>query len=67
MAQGRKKKPTKLKELQGTLKAERVLNNEMQVSLVSEIPFAPEWLTDIGEEEWNNVCSELHGCNGFTH
>lgn len=66
MGQGRKKKPTQLKKLQGTLKAERVLENEMQVSLVSEIPFAPEWLTEIGSEEWNNVCSELHG-KGMLH
>jgi P27 family predicted phage terminase small subunit len=66
MGQGRKKKPTQLKKLQGTLKAERVLENEMQVSLVSKIPFAPEWLTEIGSEEWNNVCSELHG-KGMLH
>ena len=57
MGQGRKKKPTQLKKLQGTLKAERVLENEMQVSLVSEIPFAPEWLTEIGS---------LHG-KGMLH
>tara|TARA_R110000803_G_scaffold48061_3_gene99908 strand:- start:4394 stop:4870 length:477 start_codon:yes stop_codon:yes gene_type:complete len=59
MGKGRKKTPTKIKELQGTLKAERVIENEMQVSLVNVIPFAPEWLTEIGQEEWNNVCSEL--------
>lgn len=66
MGKGRKRTPTKIKELQGTLKAERVLENEMQVSLVSEIPFAPEWLTEIGSQEWNNVCSELHG-KGMLH
>tara|TARA_R110000824_G_scaffold119224_1_gene273199 strand:+ start:2058 stop:2534 length:477 start_codon:yes stop_codon:yes gene_type:complete len=66
MGQGRKRKPTKIKELQGTLKGERVLENEMQVSLVSQIPFAPDWLTEIGVEEWNNVCSELHG-KGMLH
>lgn len=56
---GRKKTPTKIKELQGTLKAERVLKNEMNVSLVSEIPQAPEWLSDIAKSEWVKVCSEL--------
>lgn len=63
MARGRKKKPTKIKELQGTLKAERVLDNEMQVSLVRELPNAPEWLTEIGKDEWNKVCVELYNKN----
>ena len=35
MGQGRKRKPTKIKELQGTLKPERIIENEMQVSLVA--------------------------------
>ena len=60
MAKGRKKKPTKIKELQGTLKAERVIENEMQVSLVSIIPPAPNWLTEIGSMEWEKVCGELY-------
>tara|TARA_R100001244_G_scaffold76775_1_gene60907 strand:- start:206 stop:682 length:477 start_codon:yes stop_codon:yes gene_type:complete len=59
MAQGRKKLPTKLKKLQGTLKAERVLNNEMEVALVVNIPPAPRWLTKIAAQEWKNVCFEL--------
>jgi len=59
MARGRKRKPTKIKELQGTLKAERVLENEMTVSLVPIIPPAPKWLTEIGAEEWEKVCGEL--------
>ena len=67
MGKGRKKKPTKIKELQGTLKAERVIENEMQVSLVGEIPFAPEWLTEIGKEEWDNVCTELYNKRMLHH
>ena len=59
MGQGRKRTPTKIKELQGTLKPSRTLDNEMQVSLVQEIPVAPTWLTAIGKQEWSNVCSEL--------
>jgi hypothetical protein len=51
MARGRKKTPTRVKELQGTLKAERVLDNEMSVSLVQSIPEAPEWLSEIGKKE----------------
>jgi P27 family predicted phage terminase small subunit len=59
MGRGRKKTPTKIKELQGTLKPERQLANEMQVSLVQEIPEPPQWLTEIGQEEWMKVCGEL--------
>lgn len=60
MGRGRKKTPTKIKELQGTLKAERILENEMTVSLVADIPIAPTWLTEIGKEEWMKVCGELY-------
>jgi len=59
MGRGRKKTPTKIKELQGTLKPERQIENEMQVSLVGEVPSAPDWLTEIGKEEWIKVCNEL--------
>ena len=59
MARGRKKIPTKVKQLQGTLKAERVLDNEMTASLVSKIPAPPTWLSDIGKAEWVKVCLEL--------
>ena len=60
MARGRKKIPTKIKELQGTLKSERKLENEMLVSLVAAIPSAPKWLSDIGKKEWTKVCVELY-------
>tara|TARA_R110000824_G_scaffold271530_3_gene460032 strand:- start:402 stop:878 length:477 start_codon:yes stop_codon:yes gene_type:complete len=59
MGRGRKKIPTKIKELQGTIKSERKLDNEMIVSLVSKIPLAPEWLSEIGKSEWVKVCVEL--------
>ena len=59
MGRGRKKLPTKIKELQGTLKSERVLENEMTASLVSKIPTPPEWLSEIGKSEWIKVCLEL--------
>lgn len=60
MARGRKRLPTKEKELRGTLKPERVVENEMTVSLVGEVPPAPDWLTEIGKEEWQKVCLELY-------
>lgn len=59
MARGRKKIPTKVKELQGTMKAERRMENEMQAVLVEEIPLAPTWLSEIGKREWIKVCNEL--------
>lgn len=67
MARGRKKIPTKIKELQGTLKSDRVLENEMQVALVSSIPDAPSWLSPIGKEEWAKVCGELFGKQMLHH
>ena len=60
MTRGRKKIPTKIKELQGTVKAERMMENEMKVSLVQNIPKAPKWLSVIGKNEWIKVCSELY-------
>ena len=59
MGRGRKKLPTKIKQLQGTAKSERLLDNEMQVALVQKIPLAPEWLSEIGKREWIKVCTEL--------
>lgn len=59
MTRGRKKIPTKVKELQGTMKSERRLDNEMQVSMVTKIPLAPKWLSKLGQEEWAKVCFEL--------
>tara|TARA_R100001463_G_C3444775_1_gene212980 strand:- start:51 stop:527 length:477 start_codon:yes stop_codon:yes gene_type:complete len=59
MARGRKKTPTRIKELQGTVKSERMLDNEMTASLVAAIPQPPEWLSEIGKNEWKKVCVEL--------
>ena len=60
MAKGRKKKPTKLKEMQGTTRKCRLIENEMEVDLVSKIPKAPSWLSKIGKEEWNKVTNQLY-------
>ena len=59
MAKGRKKIPTKIKEMQGTVERSRTIQNEMVVDLVSDLPEAPEWLSEIGKEEWNKVSSQL--------
>lgn len=61
MTKGRKKIPTKLKELRGTTRPDRMVENEMVVALVAELPAPPEWLSVIGKNEWTKVCSELFG------
>ena len=59
MGKGRKKIPTKIKEMQGTLEKSRTIENEMVVDLVSKLPTAPDWLSEIGKEEWNKVTAQL--------
>ena len=60
MSKGRKKLPTALKEMQGTLEKSRLVENEMQVDLVSQLPEAPELLSKIGIAEWYKVTSQLY-------
>ena len=60
MSKGRKKLPTALKEMQGTLEKSRLVENEMQVDLVSQLPEAPELLSEIGIAEWYKVTSQLY-------
>ena len=57
MGKGRKKLPTKIKEMQGTLDVSREVENEMQVDLVQHIPEPPELLSEIGKKEWYKVTS----------
>jgi len=59
MGKGRKKLPTKIKEMQGTLDVSRAVINEMQIDVCQEIPIAPEWLSEIGKEEWYKVTNQL--------
>jgi P27 family predicted phage terminase small subunit len=59
MSKGRKKLPSKLKEMQGTTVPCRTVENEMQVDLVKELPEPPEWLSEIGKQEWNKVTLQL--------
>ena len=67
MGKGRKKLPTAMKEMQGTLEKSRVLKNEMQVDLVSQLPEAPELLSTIGVEEWYKVTSQLFNLKMLHH
>ena len=59
MAKGRKKTPTKLKTMAGTLRSDRIVENEMQVDLCNHLPTAPQWLSEIGKEEWNKITNQL--------
>tara|TARA_R100001244_G_scaffold42281_1_gene38195 strand:+ start:4326 stop:4799 length:474 start_codon:yes stop_codon:yes gene_type:complete len=63
MARGRKRIPTKIKELRGTVQPCRAVENEMQVSVVATLPEPPHWLSEIGKEEWIKVTSELFNKN----
>jgi len=59
MGKGRKKLPTALKQMQGTVEKSREVENEMQVELCSTIPDPPELLSDIGKGEWVKVTQQL--------
>ena len=45
--------------MQGTLDVSRATNNEMQVDVCQELPAAPQWLSEIGKEEWYKVTNQL--------
>ena len=59
MGKGRKKTPTRLKELQGTLEKSRTLENEMTVELCPAAPPPPEWLSELAKEAYCNAIA-LH-------
>ena len=63
MGRGRKRVPTKIKELRGTVQPCRSVENEMQVSVIGTLPEPPNWLSEIGKEEWTKVTSELFNKN----
>lgn len=56
---GRKKTPTKLKELKGSLRKCREVSNEMQTTNVVSMPQAPSFLNQQGADEWDLVTNEL--------
>ncbi len=63
MGKGRKKIPTEIKKLQGTLVKSRTLENEMTVEQINFIPEAPDFLNDYGAAEWSTVATELQSKN----
>ena len=50
---GRKKIPTKVKELKGTLEKSRLVGNEIETSQVISMPLAPSFLNKQGADEWD--------------
>ena len=63
MGQGRKKLPTQIKKIQGTLQKCRTVENEMTVDLVNDLPKAPSLLSTIGRQEWIKVTKQLYNLN----
>ncbi len=60
MGKGRKKIPTTLKKMQGTVEKSRLIENEMEVDLCTTIPPAPKLLSKVGKKEWQKVTTQLH-------
>tara|TARA_R110000751_G_scaffold63710_1_gene131309 strand:+ start:32 stop:496 length:465 start_codon:yes stop_codon:yes gene_type:complete len=60
MGKGRPAKPTQLKKMAGTDQPCRINPNEMQVSLLANVPDPPYPLNDYGFNEYKIVCLELH-------
>lgn len=52
---GRKPKPTALKQLHGTFRQDRVLENEAQLEPLNEIPLAPENLPQETKDLWFSI------------
>ena len=67
MARGRKKTPTVLKEMQGTARADRLVENEMTADLVLQLPEPPELLSEIGVVEWYKITSQLFNLKMLHH
>jgi P27 family predicted phage terminase small subunit len=59
MPAGRPKKPTAQKKLEGTLRADRQIENEMMPSKIEFVPSAPRYLSAAAKKEWKLVCNEL--------
>ena len=63
---GRTPTPTKLKELQGTARKDRVISNEMDPPAVS-LPSAPDWMSEYARQEWFIVTAELEALGILTN
>lgn len=59
MTAGRNPLPTKIKQLQGTARADRVLENEVEYTLVEKVPRPPKEWPAMVRKIWRNVCKQL--------
>ena len=57
---GRKKLPTEIKELKGTLQKCRELDNQMKPEKIVDLPYPPEYLNDDGKREWYAIIKEYN-------
>lgn len=60
---GRKKIPTQIKKVRGTLRKDRELENQMEVEKIGNLPKPPNWLSKIGKEQFGIVCNQLNDLN----
>ena len=63
MGKGRKKIPTEIKKLRGTLQKCRETESQMNVKRSGRIPDAPDWLSEVGREQYYKVTNELWNKN----
>jgi P27 family predicted phage terminase small subunit len=61
-----KKKPTALKKLHGTYRADRALENEFTPMVSSSVPLPPHDLNEWGRVEWNRIVPQLIDYGLFT-
>ena len=59
MTRGRKPKPTNLKVISGTDRADR--RNDAEPKVQAAMPTAPGHLSEPAMKEWNRVCAEMYG------
>lgn len=54
------KQPKAVKELKGTLRPSREVENAMETAALESIPVAPEDLPEVGRQTWYRVVKQLH-------
>jgi len=59
MPAGRPRKPDAIKAAQGTLRQDRIQEDEMRVAVMESLPIAPEILGEDGQREWHSACNAL--------
>lgn len=57
---GRKKLPTEIKQLKGTLRADREIKDAMNPTKIIDLPYPPEYLNEDAKKEWYVIIKEYH-------